>query len=262
MNDTKINQAIELTREFIKQKPYRGTYSEKYAKFVWYLEGLCEIYSYRPVPKLIVPKRPSKYLMEHYGFVRIYNRKSRLSILIYKIKRLLRIREFIAMRKFSIITLLHEFKHLLDARAGLPQSEESARQFSEKIFFTANPHAKKTLVKIGHVWVPRRSVIIPIVNNYIVTMNHHTIGGVTIRAPDGKIIGLYVSSSVVNKDKIVREIIRQGIMHYREQYPNSTRIYVIIRFNDIETIQLFESLGFKFSRQTNKKAGQWSKKIR
>jgi hypothetical protein len=91
-----FQQEIKLLKYIKSKKPWYGSYSSKKAKFTFLLDNLCELHCLDKI-KLLIPedRRQHEWSRRYYGDC------------CPKIRR-------IRIRNFSIITLLHEFKHWLD----------------------------------------------------------------------------------------------------------------------------------------------------
>jgi len=115
---TKIKPAIvKIVRDFIvRQRPWRGTAEEKQAKFDRLLLQLSESYGMR-TPTLHISDP------EHAQGSGFYNQAT----------------NHIELPHYSVVTLLHEFKHAMQHQLGQPQNEEVARGWSLSLFYKAAP---------------------------------------------------------------------------------------------------------------------------
>jgi len=125
-------EVVALVRNAIKvERIYRGTNEEKTMKYKKLLEALCRHYSLTPVPSLIVDtKKQDFYLQKTAGFFDDS-------------------RNMIALRKFSLVTLLHEFKHFMQIKSNRPNTEDNARGWSVSLFYRASPKLYAKAVKNG-----------------------------------------------------------------------------------------------------------------
>jgi hypothetical protein len=120
ITDEELQKIIEITQEFKKKQPYKGTAKEKYKKWKEYLQALSTALNI-PAPKLYVAPE-----LKLFGLFGLYIPKYNL----------------IGISKFSIITLLHEYYHaIVHARNGA-QNEHDPYIFSQYVFKTVfgKPH--------------------------------------------------------------------------------------------------------------------------
>ncbi|MHA1281997.1 MAG: hypothetical protein ACTSQP_05765 [Promethearchaeota archaeon] len=120
-------ETIKAIKEHWKQGFWRGDDLHKKNVFESLLRKLCEIYSIPHTPELIIDR----------------NLKSLGCYIPFKNK--------IIMNKYSLITLLHEFKHLKDFSEGKIMSEENARGWSLSVMYLTNPKYFKNIVRRGLV---------------------------------------------------------------------------------------------------------------
>jgi len=112
-------ETILLVRDFLlNKKAWKGTREELMAKYKTLLAKLCEIYNVT-VPELVVNER-SVVLQACSGYYRPPINQ-------------------IGLPKFSLVTFLHEFKHMLQHKKHNPQSEIVARGWSLSVFKQASP---------------------------------------------------------------------------------------------------------------------------
>ena len=118
---------VELVKHFIEvEKPWSGSGEEKMAKFVTLLNKLSQIYS------VTVPVLEIGDPMHAHGsgcYLPLENK--------------------IILPKFSLVTLLHEFKHHLQHCKGKRNTEEAARGWSISLFYQASQKAYERAVKKG-----------------------------------------------------------------------------------------------------------------
>jgi hypothetical protein len=122
---TKIKPAVvKIVRDFIvRARPWRGTAEEKQAKFERCLQQLSEAYGMR-VPTLHISDP------EHAHGSGFSDPQA----------------NHIELPHYSVVTFLHEFKHIMQAQLGHPQNEEVARGWSISLFYKAAPkHFKKAV---------------------------------------------------------------------------------------------------------------------
>lgn len=128
--------AVRVLRRFrsMYPDPWSGSREELQERFQMLLDWLCDAYG---VPRLRLVVRSTPMLERCLGY---YSPAGRL----------------VAMRKFSIITLLHEFRHHLDHVQGRPSpnSVELYRWASEA-FFEVWPERRSMLVKVGEIYLAR-----------------------------------------------------------------------------------------------------------
>ena len=112
LTDEELQKILQITKEFKKKHPYAGTAKEKYKKWKEYLQELSQALGIK-TPDLIIS--PAVSVLGVFG---LYNPK----------------RNLIAIDKFSIITLLHEYYHAItQARKGT-QNEHDPYIFSQHVF--------------------------------------------------------------------------------------------------------------------------------
>jgi len=120
ITDDEMRKILEITKEFKKKHPYVGATKQKYEKWNWYIKELSSALNIQ-TPKLIIS--PAVSILGAFGlYIPKYN--------------------LIAIDKFSVITLLHEFYHaIVHARKGV-QNEHDPYIFSQYVFRTVfgEPH--------------------------------------------------------------------------------------------------------------------------
>jgi len=127
ITNDELQKILEITKEFKKKQPYTGTTKEKYKKWKEYIQAL-SIALNISTPRFVVAPE-----LNIFGLFGVYSPKYNL----------------IAINKFSIITLLHEFYHaIVNARKGT-QNEHDPYIFSQYIFRTVFGEPK------GYVAPPR-----------------------------------------------------------------------------------------------------------
>ncbi len=94
-----MNDIILAVKAFKKAHPYRGSYDEKHKKFRCVLKVISYYYS--------VPE-PNLYITDHNKPLTFYDHFLEILKGEYCIAT-----NTIALRKFSVVSLLHEFRHLL-----------------------------------------------------------------------------------------------------------------------------------------------------
>jgi hypothetical protein len=57
--------------------------------------------------------------------------------------------ELIVLNKPSLVSFLHEFKHHLNIKKNLPNTEDSARGFSHSLYYLSTPNLFRSSVKKG-----------------------------------------------------------------------------------------------------------------
>lgn len=123
------SEVIALVKDFIEvQKPWRGTEDEKKVKFMTLLQQLCVKYEIT-VPTLRVDAN-DEFLQQAHGS---YDLDS----------------DTISLPKYSLVTFLHEFKHMLQCKQSKPNNEEVARGWSLSLFYQASPKAYETARRKG-----------------------------------------------------------------------------------------------------------------
>jgi len=127
ITDEEMKKILQITQEFKKKHPYRGSDKQKYQKWNWYIKQLSNALNI-PTPRFFVAPE-----LKLFGLFGVFSPKYNL----------------IAISKFSIITLLHEYYHaLVNARNGT-QNEHDPYIFSQYIFRTVFGEPK------GYVAPPR-----------------------------------------------------------------------------------------------------------
>jgi rRNA maturation protein Nop10 len=115
---------VKIVRDFIvKARPWRGTAEEKQQKFEAVIKKLARHYNIRP---------PTVHISdpEHAMGSGFYNRET----------------NHIELPHYSVVTLLHEFKHAMQHLTNQPQNEEVARGWSLSLFYKAAPkHFKRAV---------------------------------------------------------------------------------------------------------------------
>ena len=131
-----MQEEIEILRNFKKKHPWSGDYYQKKKKFKKFLKQLCELHQVE-VPKLLVPQKKFKWTKNRHGDC------------IYKLKK-------IRIRNFSILTLLHEFRHWTDlcqfpelrSRKKKKEVEWRANYYSNRLFYTVWPERIKIFKRL------------------------------------------------------------------------------------------------------------------
>jgi len=114
ITNDEMQKILQITQEFKKKHPYAGTAKEKYKKWKKYLQELSNALNIS-TPRLVVA--PELNIFWLFG---VFSPKYNL----------------IAISKFSVITLLHEYYHaLVNARKGV-QNEHDPYIFSQYVFRT------------------------------------------------------------------------------------------------------------------------------
>jgi Zn-dependent peptidase ImmA (M78 family) len=112
ITEQEMQKILQITQEFKKKQPYKGTAKEKYQKWKKYLQELSKALNI-PVPRLVVAPE-----LKLFGLFGLYLPKYNL----------------IAINKFSVITLLHEYYHaIVHTRNGM-QNEHDPYIFSQYVF--------------------------------------------------------------------------------------------------------------------------------
>lgn len=134
-------RTIEATAAFFESKPFRGTDVEKTEKFKQWLSDVSRIYSI-PVPTLVIGSECGSGL---------YNRLT----------------QTIELPKHSVVSLLHEFRHHMQAqgltRVRLDQTlyerftgespvEHDARGWSLSLFYKVKPRLFEKSVRSGKIF--------------------------------------------------------------------------------------------------------------
>lgn len=134
-----IDQELELLKELKQKSPWTGEYQSKKEKFIWLLTELCNIHN-MDVPKLVIPKYPNQFewTKKYCGDCAFrYRHKGKIRI-----------------KNFSVITLLHEFKHWIDfhnsklkwkTKKEKEKREYDAYYYSTRRFYAVWPERIKTL---------------------------------------------------------------------------------------------------------------------
>lgn len=120
-------ETIKAVKDHWKQGYWTGDDFHKKEVFENLLKRLCEIYEIKKIPQIIIKKdfnNDSMYIPQ-------------LNLII--------------MDKYSIITFLHEFKHIKDINEGKRISEENARGWCLSIIYQVNPLYLKEIVRKGLV---------------------------------------------------------------------------------------------------------------
>jgi len=112
LTDEELQKIIKITKEFKKKRPYIGTEKEKYQKWECYISMLSFALNIK-TPDLIIS--PAVSVLGVFG---VYNPK----------------RNLIAIDKFSVITLLHEFYHAITHARNGTQNEHDPYIFSQHVF--------------------------------------------------------------------------------------------------------------------------------
>ena len=145
---------LELVREFKSSHPYRGSYEEKLEKYKNLLTSLNNRYGIEDEIGLVIPREGkcpswlnSAMGMWVTGPTPYPTRPNTIYV-----------------RKFSVITFLHEYRHLLQTklnRGAGRDKEVDARDFSETIYRIVYPVlARRAGIGrngIGTGWSPARS---------------------------------------------------------------------------------------------------------
>ena len=114
ITNDEMQKILQITQEFKKKHPYAGTAKEKYKKWKKYLQELSNALNISTPRFVVAPE------LKLFGLFGLYSPKYNL----------------IAINKFSIITLLHEYYHaIVHARNGT-QNEHDPYIFSQYIFRT------------------------------------------------------------------------------------------------------------------------------
>lgn len=115
---------IETVQKFKKRFPYTGSYKEKLEKFNAFLNALSGYYRVRT---------PGLYVIEDYMNATPFDDMIIKSKGVY-----LPYQEIIALRNFSIISLLHEFRHHLQDTGNIllltKNTEDDANAWSHHLF--------------------------------------------------------------------------------------------------------------------------------
>ena len=118
---------ILLVRDFLlNKKAWKGTREELMTKYETLLKKLCEIYKVT-VPTLVVDEQSVRLQAGRGCYNHVLNQ--------------------IEMPKFSLVTFLHEFKHMLQHKKHKPQSEVVARGWSLSVFKQASPKHYRRAVR-------------------------------------------------------------------------------------------------------------------
>ena len=112
ITEQEMQKILQITQEFKKKHPYRGSDKQKYQKWNWYIKQLSNALNISAPRFFVAPE------LKLFGLFGVYNPR-------YNI---------IVISKFSTITLLHEFYHaIVHARNGT-QNEHDPYIFSQYIF--------------------------------------------------------------------------------------------------------------------------------
>lgn len=126
-----FTQEISLLKDLKQKHPWSGSYMVKKAKFKYLLNGLCEIHGV-DAPRLLIPKDKEQYEWTKKVYGDCWCQLGKIRV-----------------RNFSVITLLHEFRHWLDYNtAGLKRkkaSEWRANYYSTYRFYYVWPERIKLL---------------------------------------------------------------------------------------------------------------------
>lgn len=130
-----MTKELELARlrDFKESNPWSGTYDQKKEKFKDLMTSFCEIHKVES-PKLIVPR---SWKHKRHGDCWFKQQKIR-------------------MRNFSVLTLLHEFKHWSDFCQGMPfetdqdllEREWEAKYYSTSRFYSVWPERVQGLQEL------------------------------------------------------------------------------------------------------------------
>jgi len=142
-----IHQEIALLKELKEIKPWTGGYQTKKEKFEWLLNELCLMHKLE-TPKLIVPKNPKqfKWTQEYCGDC-AYGSK-------YEGR--------IRIRNFSVIILLHEFKHWIDFHN--PELKWQSKKDRDKRDYDAYYYSAR---RFYEVWPERIKMLSEFIENNI-----------------------------------------------------------------------------------------------
>ena len=132
-----IKEEIEILNNFKKKHPWSGTYCQKKIKFKKLLTELCELHDVE-VPKLLIPSKKFEWTKKRHGDCTYQSKKIRI-------------------RNFSVITLLHEFRHWLDfckfptliQRKEKKKVEWRANYYSSRLFYTVWPERIKIFKRLA-----------------------------------------------------------------------------------------------------------------
>lgn len=114
-------ETIEAVKDHWKLGFWKGDIVHRQKVFESLLKRLCEIYNIKSAPQIEIVKED-----KNLGVF-----KPNLNLIV--------------MNKYSLITFLHEFKHVKDVNEGKRVNEENARGWSLSIMYKVNP---KYLIKI------------------------------------------------------------------------------------------------------------------
>ncbi|MFX0134776.1 MAG: hypothetical protein ACFFDN_14135 [Candidatus Hodarchaeota archaeon] len=118
---------IQAVKDHWNKGFWKGDSLHKKTVFESLLKQLCEIYDINKIPQIIIKKD-------------FHNSGMYIPPL-----------NIIIMNKYSLITLLHEFKHLKDINEGKRFSEENAKGWSLSLVYQVNPNYLKQVVGKGLV---------------------------------------------------------------------------------------------------------------
>ena len=118
--NTIYDRELEILNDFKKDKPWSGNYTYKFPKFNDLLCDLCQLYKIEN-PTLIIPKNKKfKWIKTRDGDFWFKQKKLR-------------------MKNFSVITLLHEFKHWIDYnnnRSWKTKKDKQKREYEATYYST------------------------------------------------------------------------------------------------------------------------------
>ncbi len=143
-----IEDEIYLLKKIKKNNPFDGNEHSKYNKFEKLLVGLCEIHKIG-VPEFVINKNLPKGVC---GDCRFESPRIRL-------------------KRFSVVTLLHEFKHWVDYSKKLNFDQElddrewDAIYYSNILFYAVWPERIKNLKEVKEL--ARKQNIVHYFNEYI-----------------------------------------------------------------------------------------------
>lgn len=120
-------ETIATIQEHWKLSFWRGDEQHKKEVFDSLLSSLCNIYGIKKIPNLIIDDK-----VHGMGCYIPFQNK-------------------IIMNKYSLITFLHEFKHIKDFFEGKRGSEDNARGWSLSVMYQVNPFYLRKIVAKGKV---------------------------------------------------------------------------------------------------------------
>ena len=140
-----IQQEIVILKQLKKKRPWSGGYEVKKEKFTWFLEELCKLHELE-IPKLIIHRseKQFKWAKKYCGDCTLEGKKGQIRI-----------------KNFSIITLLHEFKHwkdFHDPELKFNKKEEKKREYDAYYYSTRRFYA---------VWPERIKMLSEFIENKI-----------------------------------------------------------------------------------------------